>query len=428
MGKKPQTLRGFRDLLPKEALIKQRAIAILRETFELFGFQPLETPTLESADLLLGKYGPEADKLVYLFQDRGGRKVGLRYDLTVPVGKVLALYRNQLPLPFKRYQIQNVFRAEKPQRGRWREFTQCDIDTFGVQSPLADAEIIQVIYTSLTNLGLKDFLIQINSRQVLFNLLARAGINEKNRQLSVLQSIDKLEKKSPKAVEAELAHKGLSSQEIRAIFQAIKRSEPDEELKEIFRLLKINKIPERFWQFNPKMVRGLDYYTRAIFETVVTKPKIGSITGGGRYDHLIAQLGGPEITGTGSTIGLERIIEVIQEEQLWSGLEINPTKVLVTVFSPELREKSIEVANQLRKAGINTELYLEAEKKLEKQLKLADRKGIPYVLIFGPEELKKKKFILKDLRQRKQKELSFPEILTALKSSQRFFEVSSSKI
>ncbi len=410
----PRTLKGFRDLLPREAIIKQQVIERLKKTFEEFGFQPLETPTLEYADVLLGKYGQEADKLVYTFKDKGGRKVGLRYDLTVPVCKVLALYQNQIPLPFKRYQIQNVFRAEKPQRGRFREFTQCDIDTFGIESPLADAEIIQVIYAALKNLGFKEFVVNINSRQVLFQLLEQAGINEKGRQLSVLQSIDKLDKKSQEEVEAELAEKGFSSQEIKSIFQAINKAEPNEELKQIFQFLKTNKIPERFWQFNPKMVRGLDYYTRAIFETYVTRPKIGSITGGGRYDKLVAQLGGPEITGTGSTIGLERIVEVIKDQQLWPELKTNPTKVLVTIFSPELLEKSIEATNQLRTAGINTELYLDPNKKLDKQLKYADRKGIPYVLIIGPDEIRQKKALLKDFSSGQQFLLSLPEILTTL--------------
>jgi histidyl-tRNA synthetase len=410
---KPQTLKGFRDLLPEEAKLKQRVIETLREVFESFGFQPLETPTLEYASTLLGKYGEEADKLIYTFKDKGGREVGLRYDLTVPVCKVLSLYQSKITFPFKRYQIQNLFRAEKPQRGRFREFTQCDVDIFGVKSPLADGEIILVIYTALKKVGLKEFTININSRQVLFALLEKAGIKEKGLRLSVLQSIDKLGKKPKEEVEKELEDKKISPEQIRKIFNALNKAKPDEELKQIFSFLKSSKVPEEYYQFNPSMVRGLDYYTRAIFETYVTKPKIGSVTGGGRYDNLVAQLGGPDISGTGTSIGLERIVEVIKEFKLWPDFK-SPTKVLVTIFSPELQEKSIKIANQLREASIPTELYLDPQAKLDKQLKYADRKKIPFAIIIGPDEVEKEVVVLKNLQSRSQKTIILEELFSAV--------------
>ncbi|MFH1561062.1 MAG: histidine--tRNA ligase [Patescibacteria group bacterium] len=410
----PRTLKGFRDLLPKDVAIKQEVIEILKQVFESFGFQPLETPTLEYASTLLNKYGEEADKLVYTFKDKGARKIGLRYDLTVPVCKVMAIYQNQIPLPFKRYQIQNVFRAEKPQRGRFREFTQCDIDTFGVWSPLADAEIIQVVYTCLKAIGFKEFTININSRQILFEILEKAKITDSVQQKLVLQSIDKLDKKPRSEVEQELATKNLKKQDIERLFKAIDNAKTNEELSLIFDYLKSNQIPEQFYRFSPFMVRGLDYYTRTVFETYVGQPKVGSITGGGRYDKLTAQLGGPDLTGTGTTIGLERIVEVIKEFDLWPELTTVSTQVLVIIFSPELKETSIKTVSELRKAGITAELYLEPNDKISKQLKYADQKGIPYTIIIGPDEIKKKTVVLKDLAKRSQQELTLKEAISLL--------------
>lgn len=413
-NKKPATLKGFRDILPEEMAIKQKVVSILVQVFESFGFQPLETPTLEYAGTLMGKYGKGADRLLYSFTDKGGRKVGLRYDLTVPICKVLSLYQNQIPLPFKRYQIQSTFRAEKPQRGRLREFTQCDIDTFGISSALADAEIILVIYTALKKLGFREFSVKINSRKVLFELLEKAKIDDKKTQLSVLQSIDKLDKKSVIQVKKELSQKGLSQKQIQKIFEATEKAKPDQELNEIFDFLKSAGVAKKYYQFSPSMVRGLDYYTRTIFETYVTKPKVGSLTGGGRYDNLVKQLGGPDITGTGTTIGLERIIEVIKEYNLWPNLKSLKTKVLVSIFSAGLKEKSIEIYNQLRSKKINTEIYLDPKARIDKQLKYADRKGIPYVIIIGPDEVEKEVVVLKKLADRSQKTLSLQKAIRIL--------------
>jgi histidyl-tRNA synthetase len=405
MVQKNQTLKGFRDITPEEAVVRQRVIDILRQTFEFFGFQPIETPSLEYAEVLLNKYGKEADKLIYTFEDLGGRQIGLRYDLTVPVARFLTSHQNEIAYPFKRYQIQNVFRAEKPQRGRYREFTQCDIDTFGLSSPFADAEIILVVYTALKNLGFKQFTIQINDRKLLKKLLENVKITNKNKQLTILQSIDKLDKKSQQFVIKELKEKGFEKQLINKIFKELKRLEPNKTLKEIFSFLNDSDVNKNYYQFNPILVRGLDYYTGPVFEAVVTKPDIGSIAGGGRYDNLVKQIGGPDITGTGLSFGLERVVEVIKNQNLWPEIKINPTKVLVTIFSPELEKQSTTMAQKLRAKGINTELYLDPEERLDKQLQYANRKNIPWVAIIGPDETKNNTITLKNMKSGNQQTL-----------------------
>jgi len=397
---KPQTLKGFRDFLPQDLVIRQKVIGTLKGVFESYGFQPLETPALEYAETLLGKYGEEADRLIYTFNDRGERKVGLRYDLTVPTARVLAQYAgkaDKIPLPFKRYQIQPVWRAEKPQKGRYREFTQCDIDSFGSVSPLADAEIIAVIFSSLKALNFEKFTIRINSRQVLFRLMNDLGIKDKNQQLSALRAIDKLDKQSSQVVIAELKEKGFPEKLIKKLLYLIKAAKPDANLSELFSYLKRLGVNEKFWRFEPTLVRGLDYYTGPIFETAVEKPKIGSICGGGRYDNLVASLGGPNIPATGTTLGLDRLCDVIKEQNLWPNLSPTPSLVLVTVFSPELLEKSLALVSQLRQQKINTEIYLEPTAKLDKQLKYANQKKIPYIVILGPDEVKTGQVTLKNM-------------------------------
>ena len=397
---KPQTLKGFRDFLPQTMAIRSRVINILKEVFEKYGFSELQTPTLEYAEVLTGKYGEEAEKLMYLFKDPGDRNVGLKYDLTVPLARVMAQYPN-LPKPFKRYQIQSAFRAENTQKSRYREFYQCDIDTVGTTSPLADAEILAVISDSLTALGFKDFIIRVNSRQILFSI---------TKNLSVLQTIDKLDKKSVDEVKQELSQKGISAEEIQSIFTGLESAQPDENLQQIMNLAQ--KLGVKNIVFDPRLVRGLDYYTGAIFETVVTEPKIGSITGGGRYDNLIKSLGGPDLPAVGTTLGLDRICDVIEELNLWSNISPTSTRVLVTIFSPELLDKSIELSTKLRMAGVGVELYPDNRTKLEKQLKYASAKSIPFVAILGPEEAAKNEVKIKNLSTGEQKCLPASELIS----------------
>jgi len=412
----PQTLKGFRDFLPEEMVIRQKVINTLKEVFASYGFEPLETPALEYADTLLGKSGEETERLAYIFKDQGGRKVGLRYDLTVPVSRVLAQYQGQIPLPFKRYQIQNIWRAEKPQKGRYREITQCDIDSFGSTSPLADAEIIAVVDECLKKLGFKKFVIKINSRQVLFKLMRDLGLTQQDKQLAIVRSIDKLDKMEIGEIKKELSQKGLTNEKIEKLFSLIQSAQPDENLKQLFKYLKWLGIEEKYYRFEPTLARGLDYYTGPIFEAVVEKPKIGSLVGGGRYDNLIADLGGPDIPATGVSFGLDRICDVIKEQNLWSNLSPTATKVLITIFSAEYLEKSIEIANKLRAESIPTELYLDPETKLDKQLKYADKKGIPFVIIIGPDEVKANRLTFKDMATGAQKKISLENLVSKLKA------------
>lgn len=412
---KPQTLKGFRDFLPEEMKIRNYVIKILKETFELFGFEPLETPTIEYASTLLGKYGQEADKTVYTFKDKGDREVGLIYDLTVPVSKILSIYNQKIPLPFKRYQIQRVYRADKPQKSRYREFTQCDIDIIGVKSPIADAEIIAVIYQVLKKLGFKDFVIQINSRQVLFKLLENLGLKDIKQQLSVLQSIDKIIKQGKEKVGEELKMKNLSLNQIDNLFKQIESISYDKNLEEMYGYLESFIGPRNVdtcLKFTPTMVRGLDYYTGPIFETIVNDPPIGSLTGGGRYDNLISLLGGPNLTGTGTTIGFDRICDVIKEKNLLPNIIETVTKVLIINF-PGYLGQEIKLLNKLRESNISSEIYLE-EKFFDKQLKYANKKGIRYVIFLGSNEIKNNKVKIKDMKKNTEKELTQEELIKFL--------------
>ncbi len=394
-----QTLKGFRDFGPDVMVVRNKVINILKSVFESYGFSELITPTLEYAEVLTGKYGEEAEKLMYLFKDQGGRDVGLKYDLTVPLARYMSQNQN-LPIPFKRYQIQPAFRAENTQKGRYREFYQCDIDAVGSKSPLVDAEILAIISTSLNTLGFNNFTIRVNSRQILF------GITD---SLSVLQSLDKLDKKSREEVTTELIEKNISSDEIKTIFNKLDNAKLDDNLSKIIDIAKSLGVTNI--KFDPTLVRGLDYYTGAIFETVVTEPKIGSITGGGRYDNLIKSLGGPDLPAVGTTLGLDRICDVITELNLWPDLAKTSTKILVTVFSPELLNNSLDLALRLRLNNINTELYPEPVK-LDKQLKYADAKGIPYVAIIGPEEIASNTVKLKNMSTGEQKCLPEQELIS----------------
>jgi histidyl-tRNA synthetase len=411
---KPQTLKGFRDFLPEVMVVRNYVKNIFIETFESFGFQPLETPALEYATTLMGKYGAEADKLVYAFNDQGDRQIGLRYDLTVPTSKVLAIY-NDIPKPFKRYQIQPVYRAEKPQKGRYREILQCDIDTFGTTSPIADAEIIAVIYSALEKLNFKKYSIRINSRKVLLELLAKSGIS--TDQKSVLQSLDKFQKIGIEGVTKELISKGLEPTKIDTLFEYIKTAQPDENLQIVFDTLKLFNIPTDKYIFDPTMVRGLDYYTGTIFETYVEEPKIGSVTGGGRYDNLVKTLGGPDIPAVGTTLGLDRIVDCILELNLLPNLAKTKTKVLVANFGSETIEKSLALTSTLRQNNIATAFYPDNDK-LGKQFKYADSLGIPYVAIIGSDEAKANTVALKNMSTGEQTTINQEQAISLLSSKE----------
>lgn len=387
-----QTLKGFRDIPPELAFKRGRAVALLKSVFKSFGFEPLETPTLEYADLLEGKYGGE-EKLIYKFKDRGGRSVALRYDLTVPLARFVAQNKGNLTFPFKRYQVGDAFRAENPQAGRYREFTQVDYDTVGADTALSDAEIIAITASALEILNVKDFTILINDRALFGDLPKKA-----------VQILDKWEKIGVEGVKKELAAAGLDAAEI---LRQSRDKKPTPRLEKIFNLLKSYGIEEKSWKFDPLLARGLDYYTGMIFEVKVTGYN-GSVAGGGRYDKLISKVAGVDLPAVGSSFGLDRLMEIIPAET-FADIPFRP-KVLVTVFSPDLLDDTISIFDQIQGMGIDAELYLEPQAKLDKQLKYADRKSIPFALIYGPEEKAKGLVTLKSLAKKSQQTIGLTDL------------------
>lgn len=411
MKKNIQTLKGFRDFSTDKMRVRNSVIEKLRKVFELFGFCEIQTPSLEYKDILFGKYGEEAEKLIYAFKDRGGRDVGLRYDLTVPLARFMTTNKN-IPLPFKRFQIQPVWRAENTQKGRYREIYQCDVDILGTSSPLSDAEIIAVIERALLELGFSDFKIKINSRQVLFSLMEKCGI-KKNLWLAAIQSIDKLDKKQEVEVKEELERKSVSKNQIEDLFLKIPKASPDKNLKEIIELAKSLGVNKKSISFTPTLSRGLDYYTGVVFETVVEKPKIGSITGGGRYDNLLKDLGGPNLSAVGTSFGLDRICDVIEDNKL---IKTDPTKttVFISVLDKKNENYAGRIAKLFRKNGLNTELNLEPEENIRKQISYANKKEIPYVAIIGEDEASSQKVTLKDMQTGRQEKLTPKEVVERL--------------
>lgn len=416
MKGKFSTLKGFRDLLPQDVENRQYVLKILRKAFKRFGYEPLETPALEYQDVLLGKYGDEADKLIYKFTDKGKRKIGLRYDQTVPTARVLATYHD-IPKPFRRYQIQPVWRAEKPQKGRYREFLQCDADIFGSKSPIADAEIIALASYSFRKLNFKNFKVFVNDRNILFNLLNKVGI-DKEKQLSVIQTIDKLDKKTKDYIEEELKGKGIKESQIKNLFEEIEKADPTDTLTQIIGYAKKMGVRENEIEFRPFLARGLDYYTSTIFEFSIEGSEVGSIAGGGRFDNLIEKLGGPSIPAVGISYGFDRIMLALEKHNLLPK-EKSPVSVLVTVFSEETVGKTFKILNSLRENKINSIIYPDEHTKLNKQLKYADKKNIPFVLIIGDEEIKKNLVTLKNMDKKEQRTISLETAISNIKQTLR---------
>lgn len=388
----PRTLKGFRDFLPSDARKRSYVINSLKKVFESFGFEPLETPVLEYEEILLGKYGDEGDKLMYRFTDNGERRVAMRYDQTVPLARVIAQYANDLPFPFKRYQVSNVYRAENTQRGRFREFTQCDIDIVGINSAFSDAEILFVVIRSLEILGIKNFKILVNDRTVF-----------KDTPKEAIIIIDKLKKIGEEAVLSELSQKGLDTQTL----SNIKSAQITDQLQQT-----INIVSDERVIFTPTLARGLDYYTGIIIEVEIEGYEAGSVGGGGRYDNLIGMFSKNPIPAVGFAFGFDRLLEALDSMNLFK-MDPSITKVLVSVFSKELTEKSLETVTLLRKKGINAEMYLEAAP-MEKQLKYAIKKQIPYLLVIGPEEVEKDMVTLKALDTRQQQTLKLSDALNII--------------
>ena len=407
MNEQPlQTLKGFRDIFPQEKRKRDYVQAKITEVFEQFGFEPLETPALEYADLLLGKYGQEADKLVYTFEDRGGRKVGLRYDQTVPTARILAQYRYNLPKFFRRYQVQNVFRADNPQQGRYREFTQCDIDIFDTSSPIADAEILACTYLAYRNIGFEQVIVKINDRQTLINTLKPYSTDQLD-VFAIIQSIDKLDKLDKQEVTAELVKKGLKKTAAEQLLTDLQQIQPSSQLAEIIDLAQKLGVNSSALQFSPTLARGLDYYTGMIFEVIIPEYSAGSCGGGGRYDQLIEQLGGIAMPAVGFAFGFARTTAAADTLGLIPD-KAGSAQVLVTIFDQKTRSYSLQTAQQLRRKGVSVEIYPEPDK-LGKQFKLADQKDIPWVIVAGPEELEAEQVSLKNLESGQQEQLTLEE-------------------
>jgi len=431
----PQIPKGFRDFLPDKKIIRQQIIDHIRSIFETYGFVPLETPCLEYAETLEGKYGEEGDRLIYKFLDRGGRAVALRYDLTIPLCRVISMYP-ELVKPFKCYQIAPVWRADKPQKGRFREFYQCDIDIIGTASVLADAELMSIMYAVLTKLGIANFTMHINHRKLLNAIAVTAGIRD-NEVTTFLRSLDKLDKVGKETVSAELKEKSISANSIERAFAIIEEAGTSgnhkaflekigsltqgaaggeqgvAELMIIREALEAQDIPERCYCFDLSLARGLDYYTGPVFETRVETPRVGSITGGGRYDNLIGMFCKTPYPATGTSFGLERLIAVL-EEMAGQDTRQSKTQVLVALFDKSLLAETVRLSKMLRDAGINTEIYFEADK-LKKQLTYASNKSIPLVVILGSDEFKNKTVALRNMQLGQQEIIAQNDLVQTVK-------------
>ena len=404
-----QTLKGFRDFLPAEKRKRDFVLEKIKKGFEIFGFEPLESPAIEYASLLLGKYGEEADRLVYTFKDRGDRKVALRYDQTVPLARIAIQYKDKLSNPFKRYQIQNVWRAEKPQKGRFREFLQCDIDIINNPSLLADAEVIVCAINIAKKLGFKNTKMLINNRREVFGDLSPKYIS----------SIDKLDKIGKQGVISDLIKKGMDKKTAENKINSISNKKPTPDILSLFKYLEKFGLKEnKDFVFEPTLARGLDYYTSTIFELTSSDYKSGSLGGGGRYDNLIGSFfnNNVNIPAVGFSFGFDRLIEAIQELDLFpKNMNFSSTQVLVAVFNKEYLGNSIETSTLLRNNKINSEVYLNSATPLDKQLKYADKKAIPWVIIIGPDEAKENKIMLKNLETMKQEKLSLKNAIEKIK-------------
>ncbi|NDJ85106.1 MAG: histidine--tRNA ligase [Chloroflexi bacterium] len=418
--------KGMRDYLPAEMAKRTYVFDTVRRVFERFGFEPIETPVLELRETLLGSnLGDEAEKLIYHAQHPGAKEeLALRYDLTVPLARFFAQNENDLKLPFRRYHIAPVWRGERPQKGRYREFYQCDADIIGVRNAAAEAEVIHIVYTALQELGFTDFTIKLNNRKLLTGIGLYAGVPEEKLP-GLYRTIDKADKIGLDGVRKLLVEEGLPAETTSRLVDLLAldgrgdisqrmaalghlREEMDdipvaqegiEELATINEAVEALGISGDYLALDFTMVRGLGYYTGPIFETVITKPdNLGSVQGGGRYDELIGRFRGQSLPTTGISLGIERIIDLMDMLNLYPAtVRSTVVEALVTVFSDDLQLETLKLAAELRQAGVRTEAYMDPRKNLGKQLGYADSKTIPLAVIAGPDEIKQGVVTLKRL-------------------------------
>ena len=390
-----QPLKGFRDFLPAEAVKRLWLKNTLTQIFEQWGFGPIETPTLEALKLFEGQIG-EGESLFFKFEDNGGRKVALRYDQSVPSARFVARFQNELTFPFKRYQIQSAFRAEKPQKGRYREFIQCDADIFGVKTVEADAEMIALSIYIYKKLGFSQATVYISDRELLKDLPYEAII-----------AIDKLDKIGEQGILDEMVKKGIGAKQAKIYLDTALKCKPNSNIQYILDYLKKLGFDESWYKFEPSLARSFSYSSGPIWEVKIPGFIGGSVLGGERFDNVIKRISGADIPATGFALGFDRTIEAAEQFNLIPVAKTT-TKVLVANFGED--EQSLKLASFLRQNNINTLLYPTAEK-LGKQFKYADALGIPFVAVIGPDEAKNNQVTLKNMLTGEQKLIKQDEIV-----------------
>lgn len=420
----PKTPPGFNELLPKDQLAFNKMLSLIQGAYERSGFTPLETSALELAPVLLAKEGGETAKQVYRFT-KSETEYALRFDLTVPLARYVAEHYHELPIPFRRYQIQEVWRAEKPQAGRFRQFYQCDVDIVGSDSVAADAEVIIAAANAYKALGLKNIVFKISHRGLIAGFLADRKLDRFTTD--VLRTIDKMDKLSSAQISEELKNIGLSTQNSKEILslvnikgnaqEVIKQlsgfsitnlgfAQGLERLSELSKLLQAGGMKTSEFIFDLKITRGFDYYTGVVFEMFLPNDK-HSVGGGGRYDNLVANYSKENLSGVGASIGVSRLFSVLQEKNAGPS---TPAQALIVVFSDDLLPYCFKVASELRKNNINVEIFPGANK-MAKQLNYANKLGIPFVLLCGEDEEKKNQVTVKDMKTGKQKTVALSKVM-----------------
>jgi histidyl-tRNA synthetase len=422
----PKILAGTRDFLPIDMAKRNIVMEKIRNIFERFGYDAIETPILCPAETILGKYGEEGNRLTYNFTDGGGRKIALPYDLTVPFARFVAKNFRELPMPFKRYQIQRVWRAEKPQKGRLREFYQCDIDIIGTKSLICEAEIAKVIVVVFEGLGFKNFTIKFNSRRIINAILESFGV-AKEKIIEAIRIIDKIAKIGDNNVIEELRELGIErAEEILSLLKPgnniedtlAKISNYDTtEIKDFSAYCSAIGIPEKYLQFDPSLARGLDYYTGIIYEVVSSEADFGTLCAGGRYDNLCQLFCDEDFSGVGVAFGFERLMLVLEKTDFFKEMELN-SKALVTLFDENLEQDALNTYAILTSAGINSEIYFQPDR-LKKQFAYADKKSIPFVIVRGSDEVSKEEVTIKSMKSGKQKTIPINQLTTYLSNYEK---------
>ncbi len=427
MGKtEPRTLPGFMELLPNEQILFDQMKQKIEDSYKTFGFLPIDTPIIESSEVLLAKAGGETEKQIYRFT-KGDNDLSLRFDLTVPLAKYVAKNYGNLNFPFRRYQIGKVYRGEKAQKGRYREFYQCDIDIIGdgELDIINDAEIPSVIYSTFRKLGFENFTVKINNRKILNGLYESIG--QKENSVEIMRIIDKIEKIGEDAVKEEISKLGVSDNDIEKIINFIKIDGTSDEkieklenlqidnetylmgvneLKEVINNIRLFGVPEKNFTVDLTIARGLDYYTGTVYETFLNEYReLGSVCSGGRYENLAENYTDRKLPGVGISIGLTRLFYKLNELNLIKADKKSISNILIIPMT-EKKEVPFKLATDLRQLGVNTEIYL-SDKKIKAKMKYADKLEIPYVVVIGDEEIETKKIKLKNMTTGEEIELDF---------------------